>query len=146
MSESDLKQALEKLEGSVTVPPIASATAPLAEAEAKRSFSNEGKMLADRHDRDMADRDEAREQRRRYARRVFSLVCVWITAIFVLLLLQSFGSAMVPRYRPLSDSVLIALISSTTVNLIGTLILVLKYIFRVPNPTDHKKHRSHIAA
>ncbi len=63
---------------------------------------------------------------------MFVLVCSWITPIFVVLVCQVFGGSWIPAYRPLSDSVLIALISSTTVNLIGTLIIVLKYIFRIP--------------
>ena len=81
----------------------------------------------------MADRDTARDQRKVYAKYVFILVCAWIVAIYLLLLLQVLGTWLTPAYRPLSEAVLIALISSTTVNLIGTLIIVLKYIFRVSN-------------
>lgn len=133
MSDRDLKQALDealvRLADSVVVP---QPQVPPAE-NTQQTFDDEKRFLTDRHDRDMADRDTARDQRKVYAKYVFVLVCAWITAIYLLLLLQVFGTWLTPAYRPLSEAVLIALISSTTVNLIGTLIIVLKYIFRVPN-------------
>ncbi len=89
----------------------------------------------------MADRDVARAQRKTYAKYVFILVCAWITAIYLLLLCQVFGPAMISQYKPLSDKVLITLISSTTVNLIGTLIIVLKYIFRMPGGDGNRRSR-----
>ncbi len=130
MSDGDLNQALEKLDG-VVVPVTPTSLEPTKEAE--KSLDEEERFFAtDRHARDMADRDVARNQRKVYAKSVFWLVCGWITAIYVLLLLQVFGTAITPAYKPLGEGVLIALISSTTVNLIGTLIIVLKYIFRTP--------------
>jgi hypothetical protein len=132
MSDGDIKQALDRIAQSVIVPQVSDATEQIQEA--KQALSKESRQFeADRHSRDMADRDAAREQRRVYAGRVFILVCFWISAMFALLLCQVFGARWVPAYRPLSDAVLIALISSTTVNLIGTLIIVLKYIFRSPD-------------
>jgi hypothetical protein len=87
------------------------------------------------HEQELADRSLARAQREKYARQIFWLVCGWIVLIFVLLLLQGFSNRI--GYKPLSDTVLIALISSTTVNVIGTLIIVLKFIFKVtPPPSD----------
>lgn len=82
----------------------------------------------------LEDRKSARTQRETYAKGIFQLVCVWIFLIFVLLLLQGFSNLV--GYKPLSDPVLIALISSTTVNVIGTLIIVLKYIFKVSPPSS----------
>ena len=79
------------------------------------------KQALDHNDREM-------EQRETYANRIFLLVVGWICVIFVLLLLQGFGTAI--HYKPLSDKVLLALITSTTVDIIATLILVLKYLFR----------------
>jgi hypothetical protein len=137
MSDGDLTQALERLEDSVVVPQTTTAIAPIEDA--KKSFAEERHFYADRHNRDMADRDAARDQRRLYAKCVFALVCAWIVAIYALLIFQVFGLAVTPSYKPLSDGVLIALISSTTVNLIGTLIIVLKYIFRIPGVTDSTK-------
>ncbi len=135
MSDGEIKQALEHIAQSVVVPRVSNATDQIEEA--KQALQDESRQLErDRHQQDMEDRAAARGQRKVYAGRVFILVCSWITAIFGLLLCQVFGARWVPAYRPLSDSVLIALISSTTVNLIGTLIIVLNYIFRSPNGKD----------
>jgi hypothetical protein len=74
----------------------------------------------------IADLESARKQREKYAGRVFFLVGAWILALFIILLAQ--GAC--PVWRPFSDKVLITLISSMTINLIGTLVIVLKYIFK----------------
>jgi len=129
--EKAISQALERIRASVVVPPVPETDAIIKQAQEDLPTEKDT-FEADRHARDMADRDDNRRLRSVYARRVFALVCVWITAIFVLLVSQVFAGSLIPAYRPLSDSVLIALISSTTVNLIGTLIIVLKYIFRTP--------------
>lgn len=91
----------------------------------------EQKALKDRNRQDIEDRKTAREQRRKYAKWVFILVCAWITAIFALLLLQVLGPVWLPKIHPLSDRVLLALITSTTIDLIGTFIIVLRYIFHL---------------
>ncbi|HEX4155747.1 MAG TPA: hypothetical protein VHY48_09050 [Acidobacteriaceae bacterium] len=124
-----LDRALVRLADSVVVPQVEAT--PVEDTQ--KSIDDEKRFLSERHERDMADRDAARDQRKVYAKCVFVLVCAWITAIYALLLLQVFGTRITPAYRPLSEAVLIALVSSTTVNLIGTLIVVLKYIFRVPS-------------
>ncbi|ADW67186.1 hypothetical protein [Granulicella tundricola] len=72
------------------------------------------------------DMQSARSQRERYARWVFALVASWILALFIILIAQ--GAC--PAWRPFSDKVLITLVTSMTINLIGTLVIVLKYIFR----------------
>lgn len=135
MSDCEIEQSLaEKLNVSVVVPQ----TKIEPVDDARKSFNDEKRFYAERHVQDILDRHDARGQRRHYAKRVFILVCVWITAIFVLLGFQVFGTWITPLYKPLSDGVLIALISSTTVNLIGTLIVVLKYIFRLPGADSSK--------
>jgi uncharacterized protein YqhQ len=131
MSERDLNRAIEEIGDAVVVPAVAAD--PPSDANAKTAVLDEASFYADRHNRDMADRDTARDQRKTYAKYVFILVCAWITAIYLLLLFQVFGAMMSPLYRPLSDRVLYVLISSTTLNLIGTLIIVLQYIFRIPS-------------
>jgi type II secretory pathway component PulL len=74
----------------------------------------------------IADMASARTQREKYARWVFLLVAGWIIALFVILIAQG----LYPKWHPFSDKVLLALIGSMTVNLIGTLVIVLKYIFK----------------
>ena len=130
--EETLKTQIEKLSHLVVVP--SNLPAKANDQDAKRAIVAESKFYAeDLHAETVADRKSARTQRETYARRIFRLVCAWITLIFALLLCQGFGETI--HYKPLSDKVLITLISSTTVNVIGTLIIVLKYIFKVP--TQH---------
>ena len=121
-----IKNQLEALSRLVIVPPNPPANAN--EQEAKRAVADEGKFYSDAlQAENVSDTSRsARTQRETYARRIFRLVCAWIVLIFVLLLCQGFGDVI--HYKPFSDKVLITLISSTTVNVIGTLIIVLKYM------------------
>jgi hypothetical protein len=121
----------EDLDQQVIIP--TGPTDALAQKSAKNEVKEESEFYEtvrkkELHAENVADRKSARTQREKYAGRVFILVSVWITAIFLLLLLQGFGGDL--HYRPLTDKVLLTLITSTTVNLIGTLIIVLKYIFK----------------
>ena len=96
--------------------------------QAERFYHDEESFWNERlHDEQIADMQSARVQREEYARKVFILVAGWIVALFVLLLAQG----LVATWRLFSGSVLITFV---TVNLIGTLVIVLKYIFKVPNP------------
>ncbi len=63
--------------------------------------------------------------RRKYAFRVFLLVIGWIIGIYLLLVFQGF------RFRSfhLSDNILLAAIGSTTANIIGILLIIVKYLF-----------------
>jgi len=103
---------------------------PLKE-EAKRSLREERESLnLAQKAQQIEHSDREMQQREKYAGRVFALVVGWIVVIFVLLLIQGFGGLWGHAYHPLSDKVLITLIGSTTVDIIATLILVLKYLFR----------------
>jgi len=99
----------------------------LAESSAKAELRKEEDFYQlDLHVEKIADMQSARTQREKYARWVFSLVAGWIGALFLILIAQ--GAC--PAWHAFSDKVLITLISSMTINLIGTLVIVLKYIFR----------------
>src|ERR1039457_2693509 len=140
MSDGEaLQKQLDDLTRLVVVP-----TSPLTQADdqhAKRALKNEkGFYDDDLHEQAMADRESARVQREKYASRIFYLVSTWIGLIFLLLLAQGFGDHI--GYKPLSDKVLITLISSTTVNVIGTLIIVLKYIFKTQGTQTGSVKRS----
>ena len=63
--------------------------------------------------------------RRKYAFRVFLLVIGWIIGIYLLLVFQGFGF----RSFHLSDNILLAAIGSTTANIIGILLIIVKYLF-----------------
>jgi len=63
--------------------------------------------------------------RKRYARGIFILVILWITAVLVILFLQGFH---VGGFQ-LDDSVLLGALGTTTANIIGVLIIVIRYLF-----------------
>ena len=66
-------------------------------------------------------------ERKKYAFWFFLLACVWITIVTVLLLLQGFGLR--SWEFKLSDPVMLAVIGSTTVNILGILYVVANYLF-----------------
>jgi len=125
----DFKRQLAELSELVKIPP--SSPSESDDIDAKRALEDEGRSYASAlQEEKLKDSQAARAQRETYAGRIFALVCAWILFIFVLLFLQGFCDLI--HYKPLSDKVLIALITSTTVNVIATLIIVLKYIFKLP--------------
>ena len=63
-----------------------------------------------------------------YAKRIFVLVVGWLMAVAVAVLWTGFGGVN-DRAFYLSDKVLIAFISSTTVNVIGLFVVVAKWMY-----------------
>lgn len=105
------------------------------------------------------DRTQDTSERKRYASRVFVLICCWVGAILSILFFQGFlsqssgdillkwGSAYfrIPWRFSLSDPVLLALIGSTTVNIIGLFVIVMNYLFpkrSAPAAGERKKPAS----
>jgi lipopolysaccharide export LptBFGC system permease protein LptF len=70
------------------------------------------------------------EQRRQYATRLFAVMVGWLAVVAYVVLAQGFG---VGFYRGgpfhLSDSVVIALITTTTATVIGAFLTVANYLF-----------------
>lgn len=89
------------------------------EAETRRleleNQSLEGDNIGDSQDRN---------QRKEFAERIFSFVCLYMFAVFLILFLC--GSS--GRFN-LSDTVLMTLLGTTTANVIGILIIVVTYLF-----------------
>jgi hypothetical protein len=77
--------------------------------------------------------EQNREERKKYARHIFSLTCIWAFLIFIFLFFVGFSLIKI------SDKVLITLITSTTVNFFGFFLLVVKYLF---NTSDNWKKGS----
>lgn len=63
------------------------------------------------------------EERKKYARHIFYITCIWSILIFLLVIFQGLS------WLSISEKVLIALITSTTVNFFGFFFLVTKYLF-----------------
>jgi hypothetical protein len=71
------------------------------------------------------------EERKKYAGRIFNLICGWLCALFGLLLLQGFGGVfpLIMHTFKLADSVVLALVGTTTLNVVGILYVVAYYLF-----------------
>jgi len=73
------------------------------------------------------------KERKKYAQLFFYLSCAWLAAIVVILMLQGFGSqgfdSLWKTPFKLSDSIVLAMIGSTTANVLGILYIVAKYLF-----------------
>ena len=64
-----------------------------------------------------------------FARYTFIITCFWISIVIVIVFLNGFRRANGSPMLQLSDSVLIALITTTTVNVFAFFLLVIKFLF-----------------
>lgn len=69
------------------------------------------------------DRRQDREQRKKFATPVFWFVCVWLAGILGIVVMTGAG------LLALSDTVLVALLGTTTANIIGLFAAVAHYLF-----------------
>lgn len=71
------------------------------------------------------DRQQNRIQRKEYADNIFAFLCVYMLFVFLILI----GCGSYHAHFGLSDTVLITLITTTTANVIGIFVFVVKYLF-----------------
>ena len=64
-------------------------------------------------------------ERKTYAYRIFVLICCWLIAVFLLLIAEGFAF----HGFALSNAVVLAVIGSTTVNVLGIFYIVTHYLF-----------------
>ncbi len=77
--------------------------------------------------------EQDRQERRKYAERIFLLIVGWVFAILFIIVFKGFGD----YYNfELSDKVLITLIGGTTINVLGIFIIVANYLFKNPASTQ----------
>lgn len=72
---------------------------------------------------DIVNQKQNRELRKKYAGKLFWMICVWLTLIIGILVFQGV------RIIHLSNSVLITLITTTTANVAAFFLVVTKYLF-----------------
>ena len=116
---------------------------PPSPHDSRKIGEEESKALKEKLELDML-REKVRsmtqdiDERKRYAANSFRLVCHWVAAVFVLLVLQGFLSAGLPLKLgdfsmtltfKLPDSVLLAVVGGTTVSIIGIFLVVANYLF-----------------
>lgn len=68
-----------------------------------------------------------REQRKKFSFWIFMFVCVYMALALVILILSGFG------ILDMSDGVVVALLTTTTANVIGLFAVVAKYLFHPQN-------------
>lgn len=72
---------------------------------------------------DYTSKKQDREQRKQFSIWILGIVCVYLLIVLVLLYLTGFSLTI------LSDTVLVALLTTTTANVIGLLVIVARYLF-----------------
>lgn len=72
---------------------------------------------------DYTSKKQDREQRKYFSTWIFGVVCAYLLIVLVLLYLTGFS------LTRLSDTVLVALLTTTTANVIGLLVIVARYLF-----------------
>jgi len=111
---------------SIDVDAIVEPEKPSAAADSKTA-AEEKALYAQEWQTYIESLTQDKEERKKYAKRIFVLLSLWLGGVFVLLVLQGIGS---PRnWFQLDDSVLLAAIGGTTINVIGIFLVVARYLF-----------------
>jgi hypothetical protein len=104
--------------------------------ESQQAVKEETDYVRERQKLELRDYQQDIESRKQYAKHLFYLICVWLVAIFALLVLSgfkgwsfNFGKTPIVASFSLSDTVLLALIGSTTTTVIGLFGVVVNYLF-----------------
>ncbi len=95
---------------------------PTPSTKADANTLKEQRYLEDAH---LASFKQDTMHRAEYAPKIFWLVVAWMIGIFILLFFQGFHLFSFD----LSNSVLVAVISGTTITVLGMFVVVAKYIF-----------------
>jgi hypothetical protein len=117
---------IAKLLASINVEPVKNAP-PIPD------LNTNAEHLDLEYERGKADLDHLKDhfqQRKKYARRILNLTYVWIIAVLGLLLLDGFGW----RGFHLADSIILAALGTTTADIFGVLLIVMKYFFPSDSP------------
>lgn len=72
-------------------------------------------------------RKQDRQQRKEFATKIFYFLCVYMVVVFVLLLFSGINGQGLCFH--LEENVLLALLTTTTINMISIFIVVAKYLF-----------------
>ncbi len=70
------------------------------------------------------------QERKKYANKIYKLIVCWLLAIFLLILVNGFFSAL--EWFSLSNTVMTTIVGGTTVNILGIFYIVANYLFHRP--------------
>jgi hypothetical protein len=116
----------------VTAPEVEREAAELRPDTAERAKLEMEIIALDRARAELDDLKQDIRARKRYARYIFALIVCWLVAVFFLILSE--GISRLPFFGDafsLADSVIIALISGATANVLGLFVFVVRYLFPV---------------
>lgn len=111
------------------------------DAEEKTVSSIENNKRQEEYNRlkeETAGIKQDREERKVYAGKTFNLLCVYMVCVGILLLMSGFSWSEKAKFH-LSDPVLIAILGTTTTNILGIFYFVANYLFpKRHNPNSTK--------
>lgn len=82
---------------------------------------------------ELENRRQDRAQRKVYADNLFTFLCFYMVLVFIIL----YKNGSLYNSFELSDSVIIALITTTTANIIGIFVFVVRYLFKSPDDKNN---------
>ena len=109
-----------------------------------KGAANESSYLEKKQQADLRSRHQDISERKNYARKLFWMTCGWLIAVLLIVVATSVSVANPcwwPEWMPtikfckLSDAVLLALIGTTTANVLGLFVIVARYLF--PESNEH---------
>ena len=128
MANGDTKRASDVAKDLSSVPDDAGSSAVQQETRfADISLEREIKREA------LVTLKQNNKERLKYAERIFAFTICWAIAIILIVVFSGWKYS--PFHFYLSDSVLITLITTTTVNFFGFFLLVVKYLFNPEKST-----------
>lgn len=83
---------------------------------------------------ELENRRQDRAQRKVYADNLFTFLCFYMILVFFIL----YKRGSLYNSFELSDSVIIALITTTTANIIGIFAFVVRYLFKTPDDKNNR--------
>ena len=79
---------------------------------------------------DLFEKKQNIREKKKYARHLFGMLCIWLTLMMGILILNGFGKIPFTCLKfSLSDSVIITLITTTTANVAAFFLVVTKHLF-----------------
>jgi len=116
--------------------------APLGDETAKLEetwFAAEAKRLElEKLRAELESNKQDTKLRGQFTKRIFLLILVWLSTVLGIVIFQAFKVTISAHSFFLSDKILLALIGSTTANVLGVFVIVVHYLF----PESRKIARS----
>lgn len=83
----------------------------------------------DRQALELEDRAQDIRERKRYARRLFIMLCIWLGIILAITIANGINNPFICIGFHLSEAVIITLITTTTANIAAFFLVVTRYLF-----------------